>query len=148
MAQSVVIFPKGFNGLDKNLVKAVEQGIEDATDDLLRVASLRAPVSEGNLEQSGTSTIIKSGKSIKGSVSFSAINKGFNYAKKLDEKSFNLGVKSLKKSSRGVRSKFSKVSLKVGTGYLSGTALECADGYSKHVNELIGKEIVKQGFGK
>lgn len=148
MAQSVVILPKGFNELDKVLVKAVENGIEDATDDLLRVASLRTPVDEGNLEKSGTSKIVKSGKSIKGFVSFSAINKGFNYAKKLDEKTFNLGSKSLKKSSRGVRSKFSKVSMKVGTGYLSGTALECADGYSKHVNELIGKEIVKKGFSK
>lgn len=148
MAKSTVILPKSFSQLDKSLTKAVEQGIEDATDDLLRVASLRSPVDEGNLEKSGTSRIVKSGNSVKGFVSFSAMNKGFNYAKKLDEKTFNLGEKSKKKSGKGVRSKFTKVPMKVGTGYLSGTALECQDGYSKHINELIGMEIVKKGFGK
>lgn len=146
MAKSTVILPKGFNNLDKKFVSTVEQGMNDITDDLLRVASLRAPVDTGTLEQSGTSQIVKSSKSIKGFVSFSAMNRGFNYAKKLDEKSFNLGKKSLQKSSKGVRSKFSNVSMKVGTGYLSGTALECADGYSKHINELIGKEIARNGF--
>lgn len=148
MAKSTVILPKSFGELDKTLLKAVEQGIEDATDDLLRVASLRAPVDEGNLEKSGTSQLIKSGSSIKGFVSFSAMNKGFNYAKKMNDKTYNLGEKSKQKSSKGVRSKFSKVAMKVGTGYLSGTALECQDGYSKHINELIGKEIVKKGYGK
>lgn len=146
MAQSTVIIPRGFNNLDKKFVKAVEQGMNDITDDLLRVASARTPVDTGTLETSGTSQMVKSGKSIKGFVSFNAMNRGFNYAKKLDEKSFNLGKKSLQKSSKGVRSKFSNVSMKVGTGYLSGTALECADGYSKHINELIGKEIARNGF--
>ena len=146
MAQSTVILPKSFMDLDKNLVKAVGQGIEECTDDLLRVASLRTPVDTGNLEKAGTSKVIKSGKSIKGFVSFSAVNRGFNYAKKLNDSTYNLGSKSIRKSSRGVRSKFTKASLKVGTGYLTGTALECQEGYSEHINKLIGYEISKKGF--
>lgn len=146
MAQSTVTIPRAFTQLGNNLVGAVEQGMNDITDDLLRVASLRAPVDTTTLEKSGTSKISKSGQSIQGTVSFSAVNRGFNYAKKLDEKSFNLGKKSLQKSSKGARSKFSGASLKVGTGYLSGTAKACELGYIKHVNEVIGQAILRSGF--
>lgn len=148
MAKSTVILPKGFNTLDDAFAKAVEKGMNDITDDLLRIASLRTPVDEGTLEKSGTSKIVKSGQSIKGVVSFSARNRGFNYAKQMNDKTYKLGKKSIVKSGKGVRSKFSKASMKVGTGYLTDSAEKCADGYSKHINDLVGKSIVIKGFSR
>lgn len=146
MSAKVTVGVPNLSGLTKEMYKSVEKGIENCTDDLLRVATLRSPVDSTTLEKSGTSKVVKSSKSIKGFVSFSAYNKGFNYARKLDKQPFKLGEKSIKKASRGVRSKFSKVSMKVGTGYLTGTAVECQDGYSQHINQLIGYEIAKNGF--
>lgn len=148
MAKSTVILPKGFNTLDDAFAKAVEQGMNDITDDLLRVASLRTPVDEGTLEKSGTSKVMRSGNSIKGVVSFTARNRGFNYAKEMNDKTYKLGKKSIVKSGRGIRSKFSKVSMKVGTGYLSDSAEKCGDGYSKHINDLVGRSIVIKGFNR
>lgn len=146
MARSVVEFPKGIFEIDDNVVNAVNKGMNEITDDLLRVAQQRSPVDEGTLEQSGTSQVVSSKRMIKGFVSFSARNKGYNYALKMDKGSYKLGKKSLSKSSRGVRSKFSKASMKVGSGYLSDSAEKCKDGYIKHINEQVGMAIVKSGF--
>lgn len=148
MARSKVVIPKGLINLDKSITLAVEKGINDSTDDLLRVASLRAPVDSTNLEKGGSSRVDVSGSKIVGQVEFTAINKGYNYALKMDRGKYKLGKKSINKSSRGVRSKFSKVSMNVGTGYLSDTAKECEDGYTEHVNALIRRTISKAGFGK
>lgn len=146
MIKSVVEFPKGIFEIDSNMINAVNKGMNEITDDLLRVAQQRSPVDEGTLEQSGTSKVISSKRMIKGLVSFSARNRGYNYALKMDKGKYNLGKKSLSKSSRGVRSKFSKVSMKVGSGYLSDSAEKCKDGYTKHINEELGKAIMKSGF--
>lgn len=146
MGRSVVEFPKGLFEIDKNVVKCVEQGMNEITDDLLRVAQQRSPVDTGTLEQSGTSQIVSSKRMIKGFVSFSAMNKGYNYAMKMDKGNYKLGKKSLSKSSRGVRSQFSKASMNVGSGYLSDSAEKCKDGYIKHINETVGKGIVMSGL--
>lgn len=127
--------------------KALKVGIEDCTGDLRRVASLRSPVNEGTLEQSATSNIRGSGINVQGIVSFSARHKGFNYAVVMDKGNYNLGKKSKEKSKRGVRSKFSSKTFKVGTGFLTETAKDCQEGYSKHVESLIGKAISEDGFG-
>lgn len=146
MARSVVEFPKGIFEIDDNVVNAVNKGMNDITDDLLRVAQQRSPVDEGTLEQSGTSQVVSSKRMVKGFVSFSARNKGYNYAMKMDKGSYKLGKKSLSKSSRGVRSKFSKASMRVGSGYLTDSAEKCKDGYIKHINEQVGLAIAKSGL--
>ncbi|WP_368247398.1 hypothetical protein [Clostridium perfringens] len=146
MAKTFVEVPKIFEKFDGVVIEVVEKGIHDATDDLLRVASLRSPVDEGTLEKSGTSKVIKSGKSIKGIVSFSARNNGYNYALKMDKGNYKLGKKSRSKSSKGVRSKFAKTTMKVGSGYLTDSAEQCADGYREHINSLIGQTVVKAGL--
>ena len=148
MTKSTVIIPKSLYTLDDAFGKAVNKGMNDITDDLLRVAQQRSPVDEGTLEKSGTSQIIHSSKSIKGIVSFSARNKGFNYAKQMNDKTYKLGKKSIAKSGRGVRSKFSNVSMKVGTGYLTDSLEKCSEGYSKHLNTMLGEAIAKSGFSK
>lgn len=146
MARSVVEFPKGIFEIDDFMYDAVSKGMNDITDDLLRVAQQRSPVDEGTLEQSGTSQVSSSKRMVKGFVSFSARNKGYNYAMKMDKGNYKLGKKSLSKSSRGVRSKFSKASMNVGSGYLTDSAEKCKDGYVKHINEQIVKAVAKSGL--
>lgn len=141
-----ITIPKGLLNIDKSIIKAIEDGIEDCTDDLLRVATLRAPVDSQTLEQSGTSKVDKGGNKIAGQVSFSAISNGYNYAKKMNEDNYNLGEKSLTKSSRGVRSKFSNAPMKVGSGYLTDTAEKCEKGYTDYINYKIYEVIAKDGF--
>ena len=146
MAKGFIEIPKGLLDMDKNIIRAVEDGIEDCTDDLLRVATLRTPVDSQTLEQSGTSRIDKSGRSVVGQVSFSAVSKGYNYAKKMNEGSYNLGKMSLTKSTRGVRSKFTNAKMSVGSGYLDDTAQKCQKGYTDYINYKIYEIIAKDGF--
>lgn len=144
--KSSIKIPRGLLNLDKSVKKAVKNGIDECTDDLLRVASLRTPVDSTTLEKSGTSKVDDSGNKIVGEVSFQAINNGYNYALKMDRGNYKLGKKSLSKSSRGVRSKFTKEALRVGSGYLTDTAEKCAEGYTNHVNFKIYEAIAKDGF--
>lgn len=148
MANVQVIMSQSFKHLGTTMKKAVNDGIEDCTADLLRVASLRTPVDSQTLEQSGSSKVSSSSSTVTGHVSFKAINKGYNYAKKMNDTKYNLGEKSLRKSSGGVRSRFCSESLKVGTGYLSDTAEKCEKGYTKHVQDKIGEVIKTGGFGR
>ena len=137
-----IIFPtKGFAALQNGIKSQVKTAITDCTNDLLRVASLRAPT------DSGTSRV-SSGSKITGEVSFRAVKKGYNYAYKMDTDKYNLGEKSQSKSASGVRSKFSKDIMKVGAGYLSDTAKSCEKGYKEHIQEKVGVAIKMGGFVK
>lgn len=144
MITSSVKINIAFNTVDNKVSKAVLNSMEDITDDLLRVASERAPKDTGTLEQSGTKQNPKiSGGNCVSQVSFRAKRKGFNYATKMDKTKYKLGDKSLQKSKRGVRSAFSNESFSVGTGYLSDTAKKCSDEYTKYVQESVSKELSK-----
>lgn len=146
MAGSTVKIPTGLKKLDSKVIKAVNTGMDEITADLLRVATLRSPVDEGTLEHSGTSKVMHSNSMIKGYVSFSARNKSFNYALKMDRGNYKLGKKSLAKSGRGVRSKFGKAVMKVGKGYLTDSAEQCTDGYVQHINQMVGKGVLSSGL--
>lgn len=144
--KSSIEIPTGLLNLDKTVMKAVKTGIDDCTDDLLRVASLRAPVDKENLEKNGTSKVEVGNDKVVGRVSFQAMNKGYNYALKMDRGNYKLGKKSKAKSSSGVRSKFTTQPMKVGPGYLSDTAEKCQKGYTDYVNYKIYEVIAKDGF--
>ena len=144
--KSSIEIPTGLLNLDKTVMKAVKTGIDDCTDDLLRVASLRAPVDSTTLEKNGTSKVEVGNDKVVGRVSFQAMNKGYNYALKMDRGNYKLGKKSKAKSSSGVRSKFTTQPMKVGPGYLSDTAEKCQKGYTDYVNYKIYEVIAKDGF--
>lgn len=146
MAKSCLIVPAELKNLDKTVFKAVQKGITECTEDLRRVAQERSPVDSTTLEKSINSKVIVSSKTVTGVVDAVAIRNGFNYAEKLDRGNYKLGDKSIQKSARGVRSKFSKQPMKVGSGYLSGTAEACKEGYSDHVNYKIYEAIANNSF--
>lgn len=143
-----IIVPTGFSSLQSSVKTQVKSAVTDCTNDLLRVASLRAPVDSGTLEQSGTSKVSSGSSSVTGQVSFRAVKKGYNYAYKMDNGKYNLGEKSKSKSSSGVRSKFSGDSMRVGSGYLTDTAKRCEKGYKEHIQDKISSAIRSAGFSK
>lgn len=148
MAKVQVVMSQSFKHLGTSMKKAVQNGIEDCTADLLRVASLRTPVDSTTLEQSGSSKVSTSSTKVTGHVSFKAMNKGYNYAKRMNDAKYNLGEKSLKKSKAGVRSRFCSESLKVGTGYLTDTAEKCEQGYTDYVQDKVNEVIKSGGFNR
>ncbi len=117
----------------KKVSSTVQKCIQKYTDDLGMVAMSRTPVDEGNLEKSMTKKVMGT----VGTVSFKATNKGFNYAEKMHNGKYKLGARS--KSKRAMRSKYSSKSFAVGSKFLVNTALSCQDGYTKDLNEEVGK---------
>ena len=120
----------------KKITSTVKDAITDYTDDLYMVSVSRTPVDEGNLETSGSKKVT-SGSNITGEVSFNATNKGYNYAVKMHDSKYKLGEKSRRK--RPMRSKYANRSFSVGSKYLQGTALASQKGYTKDLNERLGK---------
>lgn len=141
-----VVIPQVFEKLPARVQSAVVEGVKEVQADLLRVATERTPVKSTTLQDSGsTSKVNSTGTKIVGAVSFTAINRGYNYALKMDEGKYNLGSKSILKSKRGVRSKFAKGSLPVGSGYLSDTAKKCEKGYEDHIAEKVAQVMKESG---
>lgn len=116
--------------------REVRTAMEDYTADLRAVSVSRTPYRKGNLESSSNSNVSGTTKVV-GEVSFLATNKGYNYAAKMHDGNYKLGDKS--KSKKAKRSKYSQKSFKVGKGYLKDTAKSCEKGYTKDLNERLGK---------
>lgn len=146
MANDSVIISAAFKNLDKNLKSVVVDSMTDITTDFLRTAQARTPIDSHTLERSGTMKMKTSGSVIEGNVSFRARKNGFNYAIIRDKGQYNLGEKSKQKSGRGVRSRFSKESLPVGSGYASDTLKKCQNQYDEYIQENLQKEIKRRGF--
>lgn len=144
MAQ--VIIPTGLLKLNTQLKRSVIESIGDCTDNLLYIAQQRSPYSGGTLEKSGTSKVDNASTGVTGIVSFKAMNGGFNYAEKMDSDRYNLGTRSLSKSSGGVKSKFSSQTLRVGSGFLTDTATKCEKGYKEYIESNLAKEIKRLGL--
>ena len=121
----------------------LKEAIVDITNDILMTAQARAPKDKGDLEQTGSMDVNKS--TLTGEVSFNAKRKGFNYARKMDQATYNLGETSRRKPP--VKSKFYHGSMPVGKGYLTDTfdkgSRATKYGYKKYVSDGIGKIIDK-----
>jgi len=122
------------------LEKESQKAFIDVVNDIKRVSSDAAPFKTGVLERNRLDTTI--GKdSMKGTISFEAFNRGFNYAIWTHNENYNLGEGSLKK--RGGSSKFGSGTVPVGTGYLENTVEYFRDDYINHLETTI-KETVSR----
>lgn len=129
-----------FGPYEERVENAMKKALDEIADDLLLTAQKRAPVDSTGLEKSGTRTAVNSNMEVE--VSFSAKNRGFNYARQMDKSKYNLGKESQRKQGAGkIKSKFAKNSMPVGPGYLSNTAKRSKQGYIDHVK----KNVYKQG---
>lgn len=125
-----------FGAYGKNVDKAINKALDEIADDLLLTAQKRAPVDSTDLERSGSRTAVKN---FEVEVSFSAKNRGYNYARRMDQDIYNLGKESKRKAG-SIKSKFAKSSMKVGPGYLTDTAEKSKKGYSEHIEKAVQKQ--------
>lgn len=125
--------------LSKKIENAVIEGLDELADDLQLIAQRSAPVDSGTLERSVERGSVNKGN-LSVEVSACAMNRGFNYARKMDQGQYNLGVDSAQKdASENIRSKYTTVKYKVGSGYLSKSAQQSKRGYTKHIRQKVGE---------
>lgn len=125
--------------INKKVKKAMEDAMTDIVLDLKRVASMSAPHDTGYLEKNATHEVYVGSKYLEGTVGFSAVEKGFNYAQWTHDKKYNLGAKSAKK--KGGKSRFSSKVVPVGTGYLENALEFNRQGYLDYLKEKYREAI-------
>ena len=132
-------FKMSVKSIDKTAMirKAVKRNMTDAivdvTLDLKRVASKSAPHASGFLEKNAKHEIYVSGSYAEGTVSFSAVEDGFDYAEWTHNEDYELGEKSAKKT--GGKSKFGSGIVPVGRGYLENALQNNKKGYMNHIED-------------
>lgn len=119
--------------LNRNVKRAMSKAMTDVTLDLKRVASMSAPHKTGFLSQNATHEVFEGSQGIEGSVGFSAVEDGFNYAQWTHDAEYKLGEKSAKK--KGGKSKYGQGRVPVGKGYLENALENNRSGYIRHLLE-------------
>lgn len=125
----------------KAVINNMTDAIVDVTLDLKRVASKSAPHDTGFLEKNAKHEIYASDTTAEGSVSFSAIEDGFNYAEWTHNADYELGDKSAKK--QGGKSRFGSGIVPVGKGYLENALQTNKQGYMKHIEDKYREALRK-----
>lgn len=125
--------------LNKKVRKAMTDAMTDVVLDLKRVASMSAPHDTGYLEKNAQHEVYIGNKYLEGTVGFSAVEKGFNYAQWTHDKKYELGAKSAKK--KGGKSKFGQGIVPVGQGYLENALNNNRQGYLDYIGEKYGEAI-------
>lgn len=128
-----VDFVDNTKALSGKVKKSMNNAMTDVVLDVKRVASMSAPHDTGFLEKSATHQVFTGSQGIEGTVGFSAVDHGFNYAKWTHDEQYKLGEKSKKK--KGGKSKFGGGSVPVGRGYLDNALKFNEAGYMDHLRE-------------
>jgi hypothetical protein len=119
--------------INKKVKKAMRDAMTDITLDMKRVASLSAPHDTGFLEKNAEHEVYVGSQYIEGTVGFSAMRKGFNYAEWTHNEDYELGEKSKRK--KGGKSKFGSGRVPVGKGYLENALKQNEAGYLQHLQD-------------
>jgi hypothetical protein len=136
---------KGINVTRQAVRDAVEEGIYDCTDDVIRTSSESAPHWKGILEQSYGREVSWKGNQIVAVVDYSVTeensNGGFNYAYYMHEGDYELGEKSEEKAAGGGGVGMSGKSYPVGPKFLTNVIEGEEEAYSKHIQKLVDKAV-------
>jgi hypothetical protein len=117
---------------------AANTAINDIADDLVRASSGAAPHDKGVLEKSWNKKVSSSPVRSTAEVSFSVHNKGFNYAIKMHEGSYNLGPGSRSKpGGQGM----SGTHYSVGPKFLERPLMGEQKAYSNHFRTMIAAAL-------
>lgn len=120
--------------ISRRMNTILEDAMTDVVLDLKRVASGSAPHRTGFLERNAQHDISVSNGKLVGSVGFSAVEHGFNYAQWTHDKKYDLGEKSARK--RGGLSGIGHGGIvPVGTGYLENALNMNKRGYLQYLQE-------------
>lgn len=87
-------FLRGIDLAQARTRTAVRDGIQDAVDDLKRIAVDIAPIKSSDLRRSGQAEVRTTPNNVIGEVTFRAVEDGFNYALWTHEGEYNLGEQS------------------------------------------------------
>ncbi|MGE6629608.1 hypothetical protein [Bacillus sp. NPDC077027] len=132
-------FTDNTKAIKRKIKEAMESGMLDVTLDMKRVASESAPHKTGFLERNAHYEVTSNSNVIKGSVGFSAVNNGFNYAEWTHNENYNLGEKSAMK--QGGRSAFGGGTVPVGKDYLANALKMNEQGYLRHLQEKYNEAV-------
>ncbi|PFW43796.1 hypothetical protein [Priestia megaterium] len=119
--------------------QGAQTAMQDVVNDLAKASSGAAPHLTGRLEDSYTTEVgHDSAYRIKGTVSYSVSEGGYNYAIKMHEGNYNLGAGSqAKNGGQGMSGK----SYPVGNKFLTRPLEGEADAYSKHLEKGIKNQL-------
>lgn len=122
----------------KSIQSALNMSLHDVGDDLVRASSGAAPHETGYLESSWNKKVDTSPTQGSVEVSYRAYNRGFNYALKMHEGSYNLGEGSRRKPG-GVG--MSGKRYPVGAKFLERPLMGERSTYQKHVKERLARNL-------
>lgn len=125
--------------LNGKIKKAMKDAVLDVTLDLKRVASMSAPHDTGYLEKNAQHEVYVASQYVEGTVGFSAVENGFNYAQWTHDEEYELGEKSARK--RGGKSKFGSGTVPVGQGYLENSLEYNKQGYLDHIKQKYREAV-------
>lgn len=125
--------------LNGKIKKAMKDAVLDVTLDLKRVASMSAPHDTGYLEKNAQHEVYVASQYVEGTVGFSAVENGFNYAQWTHDEEYELGEKSARK--RGGKSKFGSGTVPVGQGYLENALEYNKQGYIDHIKQKYREAV-------
>jgi hypothetical protein len=141
ITMNVKINTSRMNQISKNISKALEVGVNDVIDDLVRTSSETAPHDKGILEKSHAKAVTVAKTKVEGTVEYSAIENGYNYAVRMHEDTtYNLGEKSLKK---GGGTGMSGTHYEVGDHFLTRPLEGESETYKNHIANMVKTEINK-----
>lgn len=131
---------------DQILFDAVKDAMDDIRDDFNMVSESLTPYKTGKLENSRyTRRYYKNKDNVYFTVSYKAINKGFDYATWTHDADYNLGEGS--RAKRPARSRFAKGSLRVGKGYMSQVQEASQEAWTEYINHTINRKL-KASIGR
>lgn len=131
---------EAFKDAGQVVFDAVKEAMDEIRDDVITVTESLAPRKTGKLERSHyVRRYYKNLDKCYFTISYKAINKGFNYATWTHDENYNLGAGSRRK--RPARSRFAKGTLRVGTGYVSQVIEASQDAWVEHIAETVNKKL-------
>lgn len=143
MANGLKIEAKGlemFKDITEVIYNAVKDAMDDIKEDAVKTASGSAPVKTGKLEKS---YFVRSKnvplKRCDFSLSFKAVNKGFNYSQWTHDADYKLGVKS--RAKQVPHSRFAKGTLRVGKGYLKNMQEASKDNWREFIENNVKRKM-------
>jgi hypothetical protein len=125
--------------LERKVKSAMKDAVLDVTLDMKRVASASAPHDTGFLEKQAQHEIFVANQYVEGTVGFSAVHDGFDYARWTHDEEYNLGEKSARK--RGGKSRFGNGTVPVGQGYLENALNMNKQGYLQYLEQKYRESL-------
>lgn len=131
---------KAWDNAGQVVFDAVKDAMDDIRDDFVEASESLAPHKTGKLEKSHYARrYYKNLDRCYFTVSYKAVNKGFDYATWTHDEDYNLGVGS--RAKRPARSRFAKGTLKVGKGYMSQVKEASEENWTKFINDNIARKL-------